>query len=72
MGGMGAVADAFAAAARGKGCDIRTGTGVARVLVDEDRTQGVELDDGTVIRAKAVLSSLGGFQTMQMAGVGPF
>ncbi len=72
MGGMGAVADAFAAAARGKGCDIRTGTGVARVLVDEDRTQGVELDDGTVIRAKAVLSSLGGFQTMQMAGVAHF
>ncbi|MGB5069231.1 MAG: FAD-dependent oxidoreductase, partial [Albidovulum sp.] len=33
MGGMGAVADAFAASARRAGCDIRTGSGVARVLV---------------------------------------
>lgn len=68
MGGMGAVAKAFEAAARSKGCDIRTGVAVARVLVENDRAHGVELVDGTVLNASAVLSSAGAFRSMQMAG----
>jgi phytoene dehydrogenase-like protein len=72
IGGMGAVMAAFETAARAKGCDLRTGNGVARVLVENDRACGVELTDGTVITANAVLSSVGAFQTMQMAGAQHF
>ncbi|MEZ5777010.1 MAG: NAD(P)/FAD-dependent oxidoreductase [Paracoccaceae bacterium] len=71
-GGMGAVADAFAMAARKAGCDIRTGSGVARVLVENDRVTGVELEDGSTIAASAVLSSAGAFQSMKLAGVEHF
>ena len=69
MGGMGAVADAFANAAKLAGCDIRTGCGVAQVIVENDTARGVILADGSVINARSVLSSIGAFQTMQMAGV---
>jgi phytoene dehydrogenase-like protein len=69
MGGMGAVADAFANAAKLAGCDIRTGCRVAQVIVENDTARGVILADGSVINARSVLSSIGAFQTMQMAGV---
>lgn len=71
-GGMGALAEAYAAAARGKGCEIRLNAPVARVLVEEDRACGVELADGTQIAAQAVLSSAGPLQTMLLAGVAHF
>ncbi|MGB3278169.1 MAG: NAD(P)/FAD-dependent oxidoreductase, partial [Pseudorhodobacter sp.] len=72
MGGMGAVAEGFAASARAAGCDIQTGCGVARVIVEEDRARGVVLEDGRVIRSGAVLSSIGAFATMRLAGVQHF
>jgi phytoene dehydrogenase-like protein len=56
-GGMGAVAEAFAAAARGRGADIRTASPVGGVLVERDRVAGVVLADGTELRAPLVLSS---------------
>jgi len=68
IGGMGAVAAAFASAARHRGVDIRTGTGVKRVLVDNDQVTGVELDDGTVITARAVLSNASPKPSMMLAG----
>jgi len=69
MGGMGAVAEAFATAARRAGCDIKTGNGVVQVIVENDCARGVVLADGRVIRANSVMSSIGALQSMQMAGV---
>jgi phytoene dehydrogenase-like protein len=55
-GGMGAVADALAAAARAAGAEVRTGARVARILVEGDRAAGVELGSGESIRAGTVVS----------------
>jgi phytoene dehydrogenase-like protein len=57
-GGMGAVAAAIERAARGHGAEIRTGERVARVTVSGDRADGVVLDTGEEIRARAVVSTL--------------
>jgi phytoene dehydrogenase-like protein len=56
-GGMGAVAQAFAGAATGAGATLRTSAKVKRVLVENDRAVGVELDDGESIRARHVVSN---------------
>jgi phytoene dehydrogenase-like protein len=72
MGGMGAVANAFESVARSRGVDIRTGVQIERLVIADDRVQGVLLTDGTILHADAVLSSAGGMQTMQIAGVANF
>jgi phytoene dehydrogenase-like protein len=72
MGGMGAVANAFENVARSRGVDIRTGVQIERLVIADDRVQGVLLTDGTILHADAVLSSAGGMQTMQIAGVANF
>ena len=56
-GGMGAVSDALAGAARGAGVVVRTGARVARVLVRDDRACGVVLADGEVVDAGSVISN---------------
>jgi phytoene dehydrogenase-like protein len=56
-GGMGALSEALAAAARGAGAEIRTGAQVARVLVREGRAGGVTLSSGEEIPARAVVSA---------------
>ncbi|WP_291729663.1 NAD(P)/FAD-dependent oxidoreductase [Leisingera sp. F5] len=68
MGGMGAVTAAFETAARAAGAEIRTGTGVARVLAENDCAAGVVLEDGTEISARAVLSNTGPMPAMMLAG----
>ncbi len=57
-GGMGAVAAAIEAAARGFGAQIRLGARVARVLVEGGRAAGVTLDGGEEIRARTIVSTL--------------
>jgi phytoene dehydrogenase-like protein len=57
VGGLGAVADALAAAARHAGVEICTGTAVARVLVQNDRACGVRLASGQELAATTVISS---------------
>ena len=57
VGGMGAVAQAFAAAATSAGATLRTGAKVRRVLVEADRAVGVELEGGETIRARHVVSN---------------
>jgi phytoene dehydrogenase-like protein len=57
-GGMGAVSEAIAAAARAAGAEIRAGAAVTNILVREGRVQGVALADGTQIAAKVVASNL--------------
>jgi phytoene dehydrogenase-like protein len=57
-GGMGGVSAALASAARAAGAETRTGQNVARIAIGPNgRAQGVELDDGSVIRAKRVVSN---------------
>jgi phytoene dehydrogenase-like protein len=55
-GGMGALSEAIAAAARAEGAEIRTQAPVARVAVREGRVLGVVLEDGQFIEAGAVVS----------------
>ena len=56
-GGMGGVSAALAEAARSNGAEIRTGAGVARVAVNaHGRATGVELEDGSIVRAAHVVS----------------
>jgi phytoene dehydrogenase-like protein len=56
-GGMGAVTEALAAAARSAGAVIRTGTQVARIRMDGLQVCGVELADGEVLDAATVVSN---------------
>jgi phytoene dehydrogenase-like protein len=57
-GGMGGVSAAIASTARAAGAEIRTEQAVARVAISPNgRAVGVELDDGSVIRAKRVVSN---------------
>jgi phytoene dehydrogenase-like protein len=57
MGGMGAITQALAAAARQFGADIRTSAPVAQIDARNGRVRGVVLEDGTEIRARLVLSN---------------
>src|SRR2546428_2239469 len=50
-GGMGAVTQAMAAAAREAGAEIRTGADVAQILVKDGRATGVALASGETIEA---------------------
>jgi phytoene dehydrogenase-like protein len=56
-GGLGAVSDALAAAARAAGAEVRLAAPVARVTVVDDRACGVALQSGESIAARAVISS---------------
>jgi phytoene dehydrogenase-like protein len=56
-GGMGALCDALAKAAAAAGAVIRTGSAVARILVEADRACGVVLESGERMGAKQVISN---------------
>ncbi len=58
VGGMGAITQAMAQEARGRGVKIDTDCEVARVCVDSRGAQGVQLADGRVIEARCVVSNL--------------
>ncbi len=57
-GGPGAISQAIARAGERAGVNIRTGAGVSRVVVRDERARGVLLDDGTEIEARAVVSAV--------------
>jgi phytoene dehydrogenase-like protein len=57
-GGMGAVADAIAAAALEAGAEIRTGARVGRLLTQDGRVSGAVLESGEEITAPLVVTSL--------------
>jgi len=56
-GGMGAVTQAIASAAREHGAEIRTSAPVARIVVRDGRAEGVQLESGEELRARAVLAN---------------
>ena len=58
IGGMGAITQAMAKAARAHGADIETKAGVREVIVEKGRAAGVVLEDGRTIRARAVVSNV--------------
>jgi phytoene dehydrogenase-like protein len=58
IGGMGAITQAMAKAARGHGAEIETEAGVREVIVERDRVVGVILDNGQTVRAKYVASGV--------------
>jgi phytoene dehydrogenase-like protein len=58
LGGMGAITQAMARAARGAGVEIETDAPVREVLVEKGRACGVVLADGRVIRGAAVAANV--------------
>jgi phytoene dehydrogenase-like protein len=58
IGGMGAITQAMASAARGHGAEIELDAGVREVIVERDRAVGVVLENGESMRAKYVASSV--------------
>jgi phytoene dehydrogenase-like protein len=58
IGGMGAITQAMARAARGHGAEIETEAGVREVIVEGGRAAGVILDNGETIRAKYIVSGV--------------
>jgi phytoene dehydrogenase-like protein len=58
IGGMGAITQAMARAAREHGAEIRLDAGVREVIVEANRVAGVVLDNGEMLRAKYVASSV--------------
>jgi phytoene dehydrogenase-like protein len=57
-GGMGALSEAIASAARERGAEIRVNAPVARILVRDGRAAGVVLADGTELAAPRVISGV--------------
>ncbi len=57
MGGMGAITQALAAAAKKSGAEIRTSAAVGQIAVRDGCACGVVLHDGSEIRARMVLSN---------------
>jgi phytoene dehydrogenase-like protein len=58
QGGMGALSNAIASAAKSYGAEIRTNAPVARITTKDGRATGVVLADGTEIAARTVASSV--------------
>lgn len=57
VGGIGALSQALADAARSNGAEIRTGAPVTRILLQDGQASGVQLESGEQLKARAVLSS---------------
>ena len=62
-GGMGAISEAIASAARASGATIRTDAAIERINVKNGRVQGVVLTGGEEIQARVVASNLDPHQT---------
>jgi phytoene dehydrogenase-like protein len=58
IGGMGAITQAMASAARSRGVEIRTGCAVREVLVEKGRATGVVTAKGERLDARVVVSNL--------------
>jgi phytoene dehydrogenase-like protein len=68
-GGMGALPSAMAAAATHLGAEIRTGTRVGSIVIEDDSATGVVLADGKTIRCDTVLSAIDPQRTLlELAG----
>jgi phytoene dehydrogenase-like protein len=59
LGGMGAITQAMAAEARRLGVHLETDAPVKRIVTERGAATGIELEDGRVIRGKAVAANVG-------------
>jgi phytoene dehydrogenase-like protein len=62
-GGMGALSDSIAASAREFGAEIATGKSVKKIIIQDGAVKGVELEDGTRVKGKYILSNADPKQT---------
>jgi len=58
IGGMGAITQAMARVAVARGAEITTGVPVAAVIVENGRASGVRLENGEIIRARAIAANV--------------
>ena len=58
IGGMGAITQAMARAARDTGADITLEAGVREVIIEKDRAVGIVLESGETIRAKYIAANV--------------
>jgi phytoene dehydrogenase-like protein len=58
LGGMGAITQAMARAARQHGVTIETGAPAREVIVESGRAAGIVLSDGRTVRARAVVANV--------------
>jgi phytoene dehydrogenase-like protein len=58
IGGMGAITQAMADAAGEHGVRIDVGAPVREIIIERDRTAGVVLEDGTLLRARTVVANV--------------
>jgi phytoene dehydrogenase-like protein len=65
IGGMGAITQAMASAAGQHGVRIDVGSAVREVIVERGRAAGVVLEDGTPVRARAVIANVDPQQLFQ-------
>ncbi len=72
VGGMGAISEAIASKATKMGVDIRLNSEATRVLLENDQVVGVELSDGSQLKAGVVLTSVAARNAMLMAGPGHY
>ncbi|HLQ46185.1 MAG TPA: NAD(P)/FAD-dependent oxidoreductase [Planctomycetaceae bacterium] len=56
---------------RGFGGELRLRSGVQRILSENGRATGVQLENGTVLEAKQVVSSAGSAETMRLCDITP-
>jgi phytoene dehydrogenase-like protein len=66
--GVKRVLDVLRERLRAEGGELRTRTGVKRIVVENSAVRGVELDDGQRIECECVLSSAGLVETRELCG----
>src|SRR3954468_13741664 len=69
-GGMGTVAGTIAERATQAGAIVETGRAVAKIDISGNATSGVVLEDGTTIRAQAVVAACDPFRMRDLVGDG--
>ena len=62
-GGMGAISEALRRVAEKNGVEIITGHIVRRVVIEDGRARGIELDDGRTLMSNVVISNAGARMT---------
>ena len=67
-GGIIAIANAYAEAFKLLGGELRTRTAVSKILIEGQRVEGVELENGEKIRSKIVISNAGLGNTVKLVG----